>query len=547
MAWLSHRHWQGLAGMCLTWQHNTVSKAKLSVQQTSLALMQPAFVNKGTLYIRMGEVHMSLYNDGKPILEGGGDRHPCLRVKWEPDLSRLNTRLSSSQREHDGDKEFVQEGGLLFVGRFVPDVELNTLFQKRNRPAEGPHPKLRLGDALPSKLAVGKIGILDTLYFEEICEPPTHPPDGFVDVSVKVIGINVKDVYSLTGRVETANSTTANEFGAIVTAVGSGVSNVAVGGRVLVMAPGHFATTIRVPGWSVQKTRPGEDFAELVTLPVAFCTAHALVEKGEPQTGTQAKRECVRDLFGLPEANIFHSRDTSFVHGVKKATGGRGVDVILNSLVGDLMHESWNCLSSFGRFVEVGKRELVDAGKLDMRIFLRNATSTAFDLTELHWSENVYLRNTLTRFLRPTAISRKKDRIGKVVITMENEDSLVPVKPAKYKTILDPAKVYLLFLANKSKEVVALLAEMDAESLYAAVLGLIMRRFSNLILVPLDQLESTKALANFGMDSMIATDFRTWFWNMFRVDVPFLDLLSPVKTLGSIAGDVESKLKGTQG
>jgi hypothetical protein len=87
------------------------------------------------------------------------------------------------------------------------------------------------------------------------------------------------------------------------------------------------------------------------------------------------------------------------------------------------------------------------------------------------------------------------------------------------------------------------LVEINAESLYVAVLGLIMKRFSSLVLVPLDQLESTKALANFGMDSMIAADFRIWFWNMFRVDVPFLDLLSPVKTLESSAADIEAKLQ----
>ncbi|KAI1144774.1 hypothetical protein F4825DRAFT_458226 [Nemania diffusa] len=33
------------------------------------------------------------------------------------------------------------------------------------------------------------------------------------------------------------------------------------------------------------------------------------------------------------------------------------------------MHESWACIANFGRFVAVGKRELVDAGKLDQRGF----------------------------------------------------------------------------------------------------------------------------------------------------------------------------------
>lgn len=57
------------------------------------------------------------------------------------------------------------------------------------------------------------------------------------------------------------------------------------------------------------------------------------------------------------------------------------------------MHESWACIANFGRFVEVGKRELVDAGKLDMHVFLRNATFTAFDLTELFFHDEQFYRD----------------------------------------------------------------------------------------------------------------------------------------------------------
>ncbi|KAI2779019.1 hypothetical protein F4815DRAFT_223543 [Daldinia loculata] len=83
----------------------------------------------------------------------------------------------------------------------------------------------------------------------------------------------------------------------------------------------------------------------------------------------------------------------SFAKGVRTATGGRGVDSIINSLVGDLMHTSWDCLANFGRFVEIGKCELVDADKLQMSIFLKNTTFTAFDLSELFFREDQYCRD----------------------------------------------------------------------------------------------------------------------------------------------------------
>jgi NADPH:quinone reductase-like Zn-dependent oxidoreductase len=109
------------------------------------------------------------------------------------------------------------------------------------------------------------------------------------------------------------------------------------------------------------------------------------------------KREFLERELGLPSSNIFHSRSERFVDDVKKATLGKGVHVVLNSLTGDLMHASWKCLGKFGRFVEVGKRELTDAGKLDMHVFLQNSTFTAFDLSELFYHEDQYYRDILNR------------------------------------------------------------------------------------------------------------------------------------------------------
>lgn len=54
------------------------------------------------------------------------------------------------------------------------------------------------------------------------------------------------------------------------------------------------------------------------------------------------------------------------------------------------MHASWRCLASFGRFVEVGKREIVDNGRLEMHVFARNTTFTAFDLSEMFFQGEHY-------------------------------------------------------------------------------------------------------------------------------------------------------------
>ena len=81
------------------------------------------------------------------------------------------------------------------------------------------------------------------------------------------------------------------------------------------------------------------------------------------------------------------------------ATNGKGVDIVLNSLIGDLLHDSWRCCARFGRFVEIGKRDLTDAGKLDMQVFKRNATFTAFDVSELCDTQDRVLSTQWERYV----------------------------------------------------------------------------------------------------------------------------------------------------
>src|SRR5262249_44732143 len=66
------------------------------------------------------------------------------------------------------------------------------------------------------------------------------------------------------------------------------------------------------------------------------------------------KHDVVRSL-GV--RNVFSSRDISFVDGVRAATGGRGVDVVVSALTGEAVPASLGLLPAGGRFVEIGRRE----------------------------------------------------------------------------------------------------------------------------------------------------------------------------------------------
>jgi NADPH:quinone reductase-like Zn-dependent oxidoreductase len=323
------------------------------------------------------------------------------------------------------DKEFIEKDGMLYISRFIAISEFNSLFRRRLDNKE-PITKLLFDKIGPARLGIGSVGQMDTLHLVQETQPLSKPPPGFVDIRTKAVSLNAKDVYTASGRVETRTGTAAIEFSGVVVAVGDHVSYLKPGDHAVVLAPNRFATIERVPAWAAHKMLPSEDFCVMPTLPVIYGTAlyalhdRAHLRAGESilihsgagafgmatialaqrigavvytTVGSAAKKDYLMRELALPAENIFNSRDSSFVDGVRAATNGRGVDVIINSLVGDLMHDSWDCIADFGRFVEVGKRELVDAGKLDMRVFLRNCTFTAFDLTELFFHESQFYRD----------------------------------------------------------------------------------------------------------------------------------------------------------
>lgn len=53
---------------------------------------------------------------------------------------------------------------------------------------------------------------------------------------------------------------------------------------------------------------------------------------------SDAKVAHLMDNFHVPGNRIFQSRDKSFVSDIMRETNNRGIDVILNSLSGELLH-----------------------------------------------------------------------------------------------------------------------------------------------------------------------------------------------------------------
>jgi NADPH:quinone reductase-like Zn-dependent oxidoreductase len=104
--------------------------------------------------------------------------------------------------------------------------------------------------------------------------------------------------------------------------------------------------------------------------------------------GSEEKVQFLMDRYNIPRDRIFHSRDDSFVGGIMHETNGQGVDIVLNSLSGELLHASWTCVAEFGKMVEIGKRDLIGGGKLNMEPFLANRSYCCVDIDQM-WKKPV--------------------------------------------------------------------------------------------------------------------------------------------------------------
>ncbi|XP_050502323.1 fatty acid synthase-like [Diabrotica virgifera virgifera] len=91
--------------------------------------------------------------------------------------------------------------------------------------------------------------------------------------------------------------------------------------------------------------------------------------------GTKEKREYLLKTFPqIKPHQIGNSRDISFETMVKKYTGGRGVDVVLNSLAEEKLQASIRCLAPGGSFVEIGKFDLANNNEINLLLMQKECS-----------------------------------------------------------------------------------------------------------------------------------------------------------------------------
>lgn len=384
------------------------------------------------------------------------------------------------------------------MSRGVPDEHMNDHFRSKDKGIAVLEPLDSVG---PVSLSMEKPGHLNSVHFVKTPKRSLGPDDVLVKVSW--IALDAKDVYALAGRVDTPGATCGCECTGKILATGPAVCNLTVGDNVAVVFPGHFGSHEVVPAHSCVKLCPQEDLRSFASVLLVFATAlyalesRARLQPGESvlihsaaggagiaaiqmarmmhaeifaTVGTEEKKQYLVENFGLQPDHILNSRTPGFAAKIRSLTNGRGVDVILNSLVGELLLESWDCLADFGRFVEIGKKDITDHGRLPMDPFNRGATFTAFDLASLATSKSTAMQQSFNQLLSrvielvrsgviqpvPSKIFTAAElvpalrhfndpaRVGKIVISFEDPNVMIPVVPERFATQLHSEKSYLM-------------------------------------------------------------------------------------------------------
>ncbi|MEU5869917.1 zinc-binding dehydrogenase, partial [Nonomuraea sp. NPDC047529] len=214
---------------------------------------------------------------------------------------------------------------------------------------------------------------------------------GQVRVQVRAAGVNFRDLVVTLGMVPEQGEPIGGEFAGVVTQIAADVTRFAVGDRVMGLGEGAFGPRVVADQRLLVPLPAGWSFSQGAGTLVAFATAwYGLVDlaglsRGERvlihagaggvgmaaiqiarhlgaevfTTASPTKHHLLRRL-GIPADHVASSRTLDFADAFTTATGGHGMDVVLNALAGPFTDASLTLTAPGGRFIEMGKTDRRD-------------------------------------------------------------------------------------------------------------------------------------------------------------------------------------------
>jgi NADPH:quinone reductase-like Zn-dependent oxidoreductase/NAD(P)-dependent dehydrogenase (short-subunit alcohol dehydrogenase family) len=323
------------------------------------------------------------------------------------------------------------------------------------------------------RLELGKAGDLQTLRYQPAARIPPAPDE--VEIEVRAAGLNFIEVlYSLGmlpnftgGRV-----TLGQECSGVIVRAGAGIDHLQPGDEVIAYGPRCFALYTTLSASAVELKPRTLSFEQAAGLPAAFITAwYSLIElarlrHGErilihaaaggvglaavriaqwrgaeifATAGSPAKRKFLAEL-QVP--HVLDSRSLLFAEEIRRITDGQGIDAVLNSLGGEFITASLGLLRRHGRFLELGKRDILRNMPFGLGALANSIAFFAVDIgpdvpgfAEMWGELTAHLQNgelaAIPCHVFPAAEAEaafehvaQARQIGKVVLSMADAESL---------------------------------------------------------------------------------------------------------------------------
>ncbi|KAF6828964.1 polyketide synthase, partial [Colletotrichum plurivorum] len=336
-------------------------------------------------------------------------------------IIEVDARVSSTEGAIETSYKVVD--GLVTVPRLV-EASAITKHIKQTSSDETTEVAFGADPSRPLRLQIQTVGLLSSLRFADDHLHSTPLQDLEVEFQTMATAVNFKDLAVMLGKIQETPG--GLEAAGVVTRVRSGVTRFKPSDRVFGFTfNGAFYTYGRGAEGTLAKVPEDQSLAEAAVVPIVYTTAYAcLYDIGDLEkrlrrgrkpsllihaaaggvgqaaiqlaqregveifatVGSIEKRDFLEKTYGLPRDHIFSSRDLTFKDGVRRMTGGRGVDIAINSLSGDTLRATWEPVAPFGSFAEIGLADIESRSRISMGSF---ACGVRFESLELN-----YMRQT---------------------------------------------------------------------------------------------------------------------------------------------------------
>lgn len=476
----------------------------------------------------------------------------------EANVVQSVTRIAQQQFQRssvNGDALYEREisvsGDRMYISRLERNRELNDFFIGADRP----EPTAFSHDEHISGRLVGQGQVV----FEQV---PQHEGEetgvkpNHVEIRVTAAGLAREGVLVITGS--DYPTTFSYIIGGTVTRTGSGVSNLKPGDMVVGFNPDKFANyqqayaplVFKVDGEYEIRAAVGEFLPHanalygLETLASAQKGESVLILPGTGAAGVAAGRiarakravpyfvsqNCeeattLQNQLGISEKQVIVLGEESLSERLNELTNGHGVDIIIsggNGVQADLAREAWRSIARFGRFVDFGRKDLLNRRVIDNIPISRGASYQPFDLLDLYEARpnvlSTLLTNVASLFKAESttslgdistvplanlndAVASYSDAFDKPVTVITYEESETPlhvIKSQRIKPTFSKSATYLLVgcLGGIGRSLTAWMMKLGA------------RRFTFLSRSGSDSKSAARLIADIEADGAIVTVVR---------------------------------------